>query len=64
MMDGRKQAGTVPSFQEALERDPAAREYISRPWQERLPQWNRNCLPETEDATEEEIAVLRNLGLN
>ncbi len=63
-MDERKRTEAMPTFHEVLKRDPAAREYISRPWLERLPQWSRNCLPETEDATEEEVAVLRSLGLN
>ena len=64
MMDERKQMEAMPTFEEALERDSAAREYISRPWEERLPRWNRNCLQETKDATKEEVAVFRSLGLN
>ncbi len=64
MADEIKQTIAMPTFEEALERDSAAREYISRSWEERLPRWNRNCLQETKDATKEEIAVFRSLGLN
>lgn len=62
MTHGPGYTEAMPSFDEVLRKDPAVREYISRPWQERLPQWNRNCLQETEDATKKEIAVFRSLG--